>query len=125
MEVSSLSAKTETLDELTVTRDVYIGEVAEEAAALTNQEQQSTTRVVIVLVLFEVLSEIFDALAQEGNLDLGGSSVTGVSCVFVDDRLLDVCFESHMVIPFLCPLRGARNWVFELSVSAAVTRQLP
>ena len=115
MEVSSLSAKTETLDELTVASDVYLGEVTEEAAALTNEEQQSTTRVVVVLVFLEVFGQILDSLGKQRNLNLGGSSVTGVSCVFVDDRLLDVCFESHVVIPFHSSLRGARSRMLELS----------
>jgi hypothetical protein len=103
-----LATKSETLNERTVTRNVNVGEVTEETAALADEEEKSATRVVVVLVLLEVLGQILDARGEQCNLNLRGSSVTGVRCVFFDDRLLDVCFESHVVIPFLVSsLRGA------------------
>jgi hypothetical protein len=97
----NLAAKTEALNQRTVARNVNVGQVPEETATLTNEKQESASRVVVVLVLFEVLGEVFDALGQKCNLNLRGSSVTGVSCVFIDDRLFDICFESHGRSPFV------------------------
>lgn len=103
-----LATKSEALNERAVTRDVDVGEVSEKTATLADKEKKSATRVVVVLVLLEVLGQVLDARSEQRNLNLRGSSVTGVRCIFFDDRLLDVCFESHVVIPFLVfSLRGA------------------
>jgi hypothetical protein len=100
-----LSAQAEALDELTVALNVDIRQVAEETTTLTHEKQKATTRVVVVLVLFQVLGEIFDASGEEGNLNLGGTGVTRVSGKLFDDCLFDACFQGH-VVPFLS-LRGA------------------
>jgi hypothetical protein len=96
---TELSAEAEALDELTVALNVDIRQVAEQATTLTHEEQQAAARVVIVLVLFEVLREIFNAGGEESNLHLGGTGVTRVSCVLFDDCLFDACFQGH-VVPF-------------------------
>jgi hypothetical protein len=80
-----LSTQAETLDERTVAGDVHLLQVAEQAATLTNEKQQTTTAVVVVLVLLEVLGEVLDAVRQNCDLHLWGTSVTWVSCVLVDD----------------------------------------
>ena len=113
---SELSAEAEALDELTVALDVDIRQVAEQTTTLTHEKQQATTRVVVVLVLFEVLGEVFDAGGEEGNLHLGGTRVAGVSGKLFDDCLFDACFQGH-VVPFLS-LRGATT----LCCSALVPR---
>jgi len=38
-----LATKSKTLDERTVTRDVYVGKVSEQTTTLTNEQQQATT----------------------------------------------------------------------------------
>jgi len=91
----SLSTKTQALDQRPVTVDVDVGQVTQQAAALTHQQKQSTTRVVVVLVLLEVLREVLDATREHRDLNLWGSGVTGVGCIFIDDRLLDFSFKSH------------------------------
>src|SRR5688572_23970041 len=103
------AAQTETLDELAVAVDVDIGEVAEQTTTLTDEEEQATTRVVVVLVLLQVLGEVLDSLREERDLDLGGSSVTGVGRVLFDDRLLDIGFKCHRWDPLspCCALPGA------------------
>ena len=69
-----------------------------------------------MLVLLEVLGQVLDALGEKSNLNFRRSSVTGVSCIFVDDRLLDICFKCHVGIPFLSTsLRGAHDLMSELS----------
>src|SRR5690606_6484416 len=73
-----LTGQTQSLDERTVTLDVDVLQVAEESAALTDEQEGPTTRVVVVLVLLEVLGEVFDAPRQHGHLNLGGTGVTGV-----------------------------------------------
>jgi len=56
-----LAAQSETLDERAVTLDVDVLEVAQETAALSDEQQQATTRVVVVLVLLQVLRQVLDA----------------------------------------------------------------
>src|SRR5665213_4592395 len=52
-----------------------------------------------MLVLFEVLGQVFNTTREHRNLDLGGSRVTWVGSVLVDDRLLDFGFKSHRSDP--------------------------
>jgi len=121
-----LATKAKTLDERAVTRDVYVGKVSEQTTTLTNEQQQSTTRVVVVLVLLEVLRQVKDAPREKCDLNLGGTRVTGVRCVFFDDHLFDVLFKCHSWDPLSYnSLRGATNLMLWLSLSAAVRRQLP
>lgn len=86
-----LSAKTESLDERTVTLDINVLEVTEQATALAYKQEQTATRVVVVLVLFEMFGQVFDALSLQRNLHLRGPGVTWMGCILFDDRLLDSC----------------------------------
>ena len=83
-----LAAEAESSDERTVTRDVDVGEVAEQTTTLTHKQQETTTRVVVVLVLLEVLGELLDSRGEDGNLNFRGASITRVRCVLFDDGLL-------------------------------------
>src|SRR5690606_6034857 len=52
-------------------------------------------------VLLEVLGEVLDPLAEDRDLHLRGSGVTGLQCVLVDDRLLGLSVKSHRWDPLL------------------------
>ncbi len=83
-----LSTETETLNQGTVTVDVDALEVIKHTTTVTDHEQQTTTGVVVVLVLLEVLGQVGDTLGQQSHLDLGGTGVTFVRRVLVDNLLL-------------------------------------
>ena len=85
-----LAAQSETLDERTVARDVDVLKVTQQATALADEQQQTTTRVMIVLVLFQVFSEIFDAGGQHCDLHLGAAGITRMGGVLVDNCLLGI-----------------------------------
>lgn len=79
------ATETQTLDEAEVASLLAVLQVAQQAAALADQLEQATTTVVVVLVGLEVLGELSDALGQQGDLDLGGASVSLRDCVLSDD----------------------------------------
>src|SRR5262245_51355768 len=56
-----LSAKAEALDQLTVSADVLLLQVVQQASAPADHQEQTTAAVVIVLVGLEVLSQLVDA----------------------------------------------------------------
>jgi hypothetical protein len=90
--LEDLAAQAEALEERTVAGDVNLLQVTKQATTLTYKKKKSTTAVVVVLVLREVLSEVLDALSQNSDLNLRGTGVTWVGCVFVDDCGLNACF---------------------------------
>ena len=67
------AAQAETLDERTVTLDVDVSQVTQQAATTADQQQQATTGVVVVRVGLEVLGQILDAAGQQRDLHLGGT----------------------------------------------------
>ena len=83
-----LASQAEAGDDRAVALDVGLLQVVEETTALSHEEQQSPTAVVIVLVLLEVLGEVGDAVAQQRDLDLGGTGVALGQGVLADDLLL-------------------------------------
>src|SRR5215207_8594145 len=82
------AAQAETLDDRAVALDLGLLQVVQQPAALTHQQQQATTAVVVVLVLLEVLGEVGDAVAEQRDLDLGGTGVALGRGVLGDDLLL-------------------------------------
>jgi hypothetical protein len=63
-----LSAKAELCDELAVASDIAIANVIKHAATAAYQHQQSTTRVVVLMVRFEVLRQVIDAVGKKCDL---------------------------------------------------------
>src|SRR3954471_15515848 len=86
--VSTSAAKAEAGDDRAVGLDVGLLQVVQESTALAHEQQQATTAVVVVLVLLEVVGEVRDAVAQQRDLDLGGTGVALVGRVVGDDLLL-------------------------------------
>ena len=111
-----LSAQTQTLDQGAVTVDVNALEVIKHTTTVADHQQQTTTGVVIVLVLLEVLGQVGDTLGQQSHLDLGGTGVTFVRRVLVDNLGLLVSRQCHGVL-LIVSLRGvscrfARNALY-------------
>src|SRR5690606_10483484 len=93
------TADAEALDQRTVTLDVVLLQVLQEALALTDQQHQTTARVVIVLVGLEVLGQVGDAVGEQRGLDLGRTGVALAGRVLRDDRLLGGGIEGHTGSP--------------------------
>jgi hypothetical protein len=64
---------------------------------LADQLEQATTTVVVVLVALEVLGELSDSLGEQGNLDLGGTSVSLGDCVLSDDGSRFRTVKRHVI----------------------------
>jgi hypothetical protein len=91
-----LLAQAERCDERLVSSGILAVEVAEEAAALSDEHHEPALRVVILAVDSQMLGKLADALSEEGNLDVGGTDVCGVrpvggrdfSCTFFCEHAL-------------------------------------
>ena len=83
-----LLTNTESRDDGTVSLDIYLDEVVEQRAALTDHLEEAAAGVVILLVDLEVLGEVVDALSQQRDLYLGRTCVTLVSSILLHDSSL-------------------------------------
>lgn len=83
-------------EQTTVTLDVEVLHVVEQATATADHHQQTTASVVVMLVMLEVLVEVVDAGSQDGNLDFGRTAVCFVLTVGSDRRgLVDSDTVAH------------------------------
>ena len=73
-----------------VALDVLGHQIVQHLAALTDHLQQAAAGVVVLLVDLQVLGQLVDAGGQNGDLDLGGAGVSGVSAVGLDHGRLFV-----------------------------------
>jgi hypothetical protein len=55
--------------------DIILRDVIEQPTTLTNHKHQATTRMVIALMNLKMLSELGNALGEDGNLNIGGTRV--------------------------------------------------
>ena len=117
-----LSTQSESIDQRTITVDVYTLQIIEKTTTITNHEHHTTTRVVIMLMLLQVISKVSNTLAQQSNLDLWGTRVTLMCRVFVDDALLIFSRQCHGVL--LNITARCCNLMMQRSQSAGVTRQV-
>jgi hypothetical protein len=67
---SSSFSNSKPLDNPSVSLDILFLEIVEEAPTLTDQHQQSSARVMVFRVNLEMLGQVADPLAQNGDLYL-------------------------------------------------------
>ena len=83
-----LFTKSELLDNRSVAVDVYLLEIAEKAASLTDHLQQTSAAVVVFFVLLQMLGERVDPCGEDRDLYLGGACVALVDRVLLNNALL-------------------------------------
>ena len=81
-----LLTNTQLGDEGTIALDVLLGQIVQEAAALTDHLIEAPAAVVVVDMDLQVLGELVDPLGEDSDLDLGGTGVALVGTVGLDDR---------------------------------------
>ena len=84
----NLLTEAEGLNDSTITIDVVIVEILQQLAALSYEHRQRTGRVVVLVVLLQVLCQVRDAIAEEGNLGLCGTCVGSALAILTEDLLL-------------------------------------
>jgi hypothetical protein len=82
--MSGLVPQAQFLDDLPVAVDIRALQVVEQTATLTDEHAKATTTVVILLVGAEVVRQMFDALAEQRNLNASRSGVSLVRPIFLD-----------------------------------------
>ena len=63
-------------------------EVVQQATTLADQHEKTAARAMVLLVRFEVLRQLTNALAKQRDLDFGAARVGGMRPVLVDEGFL-------------------------------------
>ena len=95
---AELLTDTQSSDNRTVSLDVYLDQVVQQRAALTDHLKEAATRVMILFVDLQVLGKVVDPLGQQSNLHLGRACVALVCGILLHDR--DLFFFQHVFHPF-------------------------
>ena len=93
-------ADAQSLNELTVLDDVVLLDIGEKTTTAADEHKQTTTGVEVLLVALHVLGELLDALGEDGNLNLGVTSVDGGVAELSGELGLALLGNSH-VSPFV------------------------
>ena len=80
-----LLTETESLDDGTITIDIVIVEILQQLAALTDEHGQRTGCVVVLVVLLQVLCQVRDTIAEQGNLRLCRAGVLSTLTILAED----------------------------------------
>src|SRR5262245_52469627 len=99
----SLFADAETLDQISVTVRVLGLHVVQEPAALADQLQQTAARMMILRVRLEMVGQVVDAIAQNGDLNFRRPRVGVVSTVVPDDLRLAFLRQRHVHVLHVRP----------------------
>ncbi len=94
----------------TIALDVLLGQVVEQAAALTDHLVHAKTAVVVIGMTLQMLGELEDTLGKNGDLDFGRTGVVLVGGVLADNFGLFL-FGDHSACSFLdsfCPATRQR-----------------
>ena len=75
-------------DDGTVSLDIYLGQVVEQRAALTDHLEEAAAGVMVLLVDLEVLGEVVDSPGEKSDLYLGRAGVTLMSRILLHDSKL-------------------------------------
>jgi hypothetical protein len=89
-----LLSQVKRFDKRTVFRQIVLFEIVEKSSALTDHFKKASAGMVIFCVVFEVGSEVVDALCEECDLYFRGSCIAFVTRVLGDDFV----FLSHCVL---------------------------
>jgi len=92
---SILFSDAKLLDQIAIGVDILLLEVIQKAPSLANELQQAPAGMMILLVRLEMLGQMIDPGAQQGNLHLRRAGVIGVVCVLGDNFLLLFRLRCH------------------------------
>lgn len=87
-ETSALLADAELADHGLIALGIVFLEVVEQASSLADQHEKSAARAVVFFVRLEVLRQLPDALAQQGDLNFRTARVAGMRRVPVNEVFL-------------------------------------
>lgn len=90
-----LPAESQPLYHASIPIDVLVLQIVEQATSLPDQFQETSPRMMILGVGLEMLSEVANALAEQGNLDLRGTGIRFMGLEVADNILLLFCSQSH------------------------------
>ena len=115
-------ADAQSLDELTVLDDVVLLDVGEKTTTTADEHEQATTGVEVLLMGLHVLGQLLDALAQDGDLNLGVAGVDrGVTELAVSSALRSL--ETVIVSPFVLRRPRATRFASDWEAAGGASNQ--
>ena len=93
-----LFAEIQLRDNFAVTIDVFLAQVAQNAAALPDHFQQAAARMMVFLVFLQMFGEVRDARRQKRNLHFGRAGVAVMHAVFFDNLLLGFLCQHFKIL---------------------------
>ncbi len=96
----ALLSQAELADDRAVTLDVVLLQVVQQASSATDHLLKTAAAVEVLLVDFQVLGQVSDAVGQDSNLYFGRTGVALVSSVLLDD--VELCVFLHGIFTFHC-----------------------
>jgi hypothetical protein len=85
-------------DDRPVAFDVGALQVVQQPATLPDQLQQAAPRIVVMGVRLEMVGEVIDPFAEDGDLDFGRPGVLLIEAVGLDDARFDICCQSMYLL---------------------------
>ncbi len=101
-------------DDRAVTLDVVLLQVVQQTSSVTNHLLQTAAAVEVLLVSLEVLGQVSDAVGQDSNLYLGGTCVTLVGSVLLDDVEFYFFLHGFFTFRFFIYVSLSNRWVKKL-----------
>ena len=111
----ALLSQAELADDRAVTLDVVLLQVVQQTSSLTDHLLETATAVEVLLVDFQVLGQVSDAVGQNSNLYLRRTCVALVSSILRDDVVFE--FLLHGIFTFqkiFIYVSLSNRWVKEL-----------
>ncbi len=90
------ASKAESLDQGSVSADVFLGEVAEQSPTFADDHLQTASPCGVVFVDPEVFGQFTDSFREDCDLDLGGTGVLFMFAKLLDRLSLDLGFQSFL-----------------------------
>ena len=95
-----LLSQTELFNNRTVAVDIFLLQISQQVAAMTNHLQHTSAGVEILLVYLQMLGKGFDSVGQNCNLHFRGSGVALMHLVLFDNFVL-FFFSDHFSSPHI------------------------
>ena len=94
----ALLSQAELANDRAVTLDIVLLQVVQQTSSVTDHLLKTAAAVEVLLVDFQVLGQVSDAVGQNSNLYFGRTCVALVSSVLLDDAVLE--FLLHGIFTF-------------------------
>ena len=106
-----LFSESELADDRTVTLDVYLLQIVEQASSLTDHLLKTAAAVEVLFVGFQVRGQVVDTGSQNGDLNFGRACVSFMGSVLFDEAELFFFLHWFIHLSFIFGVSHSNRWV--------------